>query len=534
MDFPGHFQYIFQQLNQQRLCGQLCDCVVLVGPQSFRAHRSILAACSSHFRALLSSSNTRVEVGGPGGDYDGLRVIELDPEVVTPEAFSTLLDMIYTSTLSPGSSNVMDVLLAESHLHLNNVVKIYKLHLSSKNVPALPPEGWRPGGERPGRCGARCCTIFVQEDGHGHRKRSCRSPERDFEECLLTVTRSTSTEEGGVELPTMDPLKTTNRLAESRGEKKKKEERRQKKTGEIQLPRQSNLTVGGVGVWKDGDTEGDPVVKIKVEKGEQPKLMEGGKENSPGLANNSPPSLQEDYNNNLDSLLKEEKKNVQLCSLPSQVGGDLQTAAQRDAGPLGEGCVKREGLDGPLEHALSCFLNPSRESVTGAPEEGDRLASLTPAMARDAPAGGAGERCQTSEVVSIAQFSDSSLVFPVFADALQHILPNQGPDLSDTPMLQPTESPLSGFPVYSKPRRKNSLIQSPVDGKSIAPKVPAHGVSEGDSSNGPYWTGADEDCVLHLKGEKKYACKICSKTFVKFRPCKEHIYGHMCKTLSKV
>uniref|UniRef100_A0A8C9YU85 BTB domain-containing protein n=1 Tax=Sander lucioperca TaxID=283035 RepID=A0A8C9YU85_SANLU len=52
MDFPGHFQHIFKQLNHQRLHAQLCDCLVVVGGQSFQAHRSILAACSSHFRAL--------------------------------------------------------------------------------------------------------------------------------------------------------------------------------------------------------------------------------------------------------------------------------------------------------------------------------------------------------------------------------------------------------------------------------------------------------------------------------------------------
>uniref|UniRef100_A0A667WRD0 Zinc finger and BTB domain containing 5 n=1 Tax=Myripristis murdjan TaxID=586833 RepID=A0A667WRD0_9TELE len=121
--------FLLDPLNHQRLHAQLCDCVVVVGGQSFQAHRSILAASSSHFRALLRSR-------GPS-------VMELDPEVVTPEAFSTLLDMIYTSTLSLGASNVMDVLLAASHLHLNTVVKACKLHLSKRNFPASPPKGWR-------------------------------------------------------------------------------------------------------------------------------------------------------------------------------------------------------------------------------------------------------------------------------------------------------------------------------------------------------------------------------------------------------
>ncbi|KAK6298363.1 hypothetical protein J4Q44_G00314180 [Coregonus suidteri] len=134
MDFPGHFEHIFQQLNHQRVSGQLCDCVIVVGGQQFRAHRSVLAACSTHFRALLNA------VEGDGG---GASVMELDLEVVTPEAFAALLDMIYTSTLTLGASNVMDVLLAASHLHLNTVVKACKHHLTSRSFPTSPPRGWR-------------------------------------------------------------------------------------------------------------------------------------------------------------------------------------------------------------------------------------------------------------------------------------------------------------------------------------------------------------------------------------------------------
>ncbi|XP_077589063.1 zinc finger and BTB domain-containing protein 5-like [Stigmatopora nigra] len=138
MDFPAHFQDIFQQLNLQRLHAQMCDCVVEVGGREFHAHRSILAACSSHFKALLGSDDI-TDCAARAGKVG----LVLDPEVVTPEAFSTLLDMIYTSTLSLGTSNAMDVLLAASHLHLNSVVKACKGYLSRKNFPATAPEGWR-------------------------------------------------------------------------------------------------------------------------------------------------------------------------------------------------------------------------------------------------------------------------------------------------------------------------------------------------------------------------------------------------------
>ncbi|XP_036373113.1 zinc finger and BTB domain-containing protein 5-like [Megalops cyprinoides] len=128
MDFPGHFDQIFQQLNYQRLQGQLCDCVIVVGSRHFKAHRSVLAACSTHFRALFTVAK---------GDAS-LSMIQLDSEVVTAEAFAALVDMMYTSTLVLGESNVMDVLLAASHLHLNAVVKACKHYLTTRMLPASP------------------------------------------------------------------------------------------------------------------------------------------------------------------------------------------------------------------------------------------------------------------------------------------------------------------------------------------------------------------------------------------------------------
>ncbi|XP_018593354.2 zinc finger and BTB domain-containing protein 5 [Scleropages formosus] len=129
MDFPGHFDQIFQQLNYQRLRGQLCDCVIVVGSRHFKAHRAVLAACSTHFRALF----TVAESDG------GMNMIQLDSEVVTAEAFAALVDMMYTSTLMLGESNVMDVLLAASHLHLNSVVKACKHYLTTRTLPMSPP-----------------------------------------------------------------------------------------------------------------------------------------------------------------------------------------------------------------------------------------------------------------------------------------------------------------------------------------------------------------------------------------------------------
>uniref|UniRef100_UPI003AB05A71 zinc finger and BTB domain-containing protein 5-like n=1 Tax=Centroberyx gerrardi TaxID=166262 RepID=UPI003AB05A71 len=667
MDFPGHFQHIFQQLNHQRLHAQLCDCVVLVGGQSFQAHRSILAACSSHFRALLSSSDGD-EGGGPGADTGGgPSVMELDPEVVTPEAFSTLLDMVYTSSLSLGASNVMDVLLAASHLHLNAVVKACKLHLSKRNFPASPPKGWRsvqqqqqpPSSQvatmpaagsvsiqhlelslvtsameeelHEGEAGMEVSQSGGVEDGGvrgsdsseqsaaltsrhkrrsppheerlGGRKRTCRPPGENFRERSPTVTRSTvSREEGGEQLSSPDCLKTDDGLQESRGEEEVEEkyEATKGESEEIQLPSQSDSSVGGAGAWeKDGDADGETVVKVKVgeegegeEEGEEQKMavIEVKKENlsssSPDLDTvpNNPPSPADDCREHLDAPVGDEKMAAasptegDVSSLEPQLCTDLQTDTEREGGDVGEESIDGEGLDSLSELAFSCFLNPGGDSVMGELEVEDSLASLTAAAAAaaaasEAPsaAGDAGEPSQTSEEAntSPAPSSDcsSSLVFPVASVPFQPLIPTQGHGFSDTLILQPTQSSLAGFLRGIRPAGLSlqaSLVQPSSRGcggggggssgapafRRIAPKAlpgsEACADPDASSSSGPAGDAVDrppltrasedvlskckkaaaEDHVLLVEGEKKYACKICCKTFMNLTDCKKHIRVH--------
>lgn len=558
-------------------------------------------------------------------------MIELDPEVVTPEAFSTLIEMIYTSNLSLGASNVMDVLLAASHLHLNTVVKACKLHLSRKNFPASPPKGWRSMQQEqqcPSSQAERSVTSVMevdireedvgvevsqsvgvedqkekvsgeqsapflrkrksQEDRLSSTKRSCRLHEGNYKECSPTVTRSTvSAEEGGEELLSLDCLKMTSRLWEDQCEEEEAEEKYEATRGdsdEIQMPSQSDSSTGGVGPWeKGGDTDGDTVVKVKVgEEGEddeeEPKIgiIEVKKENlssfssdSDMIPNNSLPTPPQDCTEDSDTLLNDKRMastcptedDVSSAVLSSQLCADLQTDAQRENGDLVEESADGEGLDSLSELAFSCFLNPSSESVMGALEEEDSLASLTAAAtaaaatASDTPAAAVDEQCQNSEAQS-SESSSSSLVFPVTSVPLQQLLPTQGPSFSDTLILQPTQNSLAGFLSGIRPGLglETPLVQPSRAGKSlgtttfrrIAPKVPPgsetgtdrSSSSAGDAADRPPLTRASEDVlskckkaaaedhVLLVEGEKKYACKICCKTFMNLTDCKKHIRVH--------
>lgn len=607
MDFPGHFQLIFRELNQQRLRAQLCDCVVLVGGRSFPAHRSILAACSSHFRALLSSGDsgdqTGVQIGGPKACPS---VMELDPGVVTAEAFSTLLDMIYTSNLSLSATNVMDVLLAASHLHLNTVVKACKIHLSKKNFPTSPPKGWRsvqqqqhPPASVNGAVTSADRDLDVEEVGaevsqsNGQEDREVGTKlKRKSDECDLGGTKRSrrlsgcspsGTGEGGEGLLSSDCLKTTGGPWEDRNEEvEKKYEAAKGESEEIELPSQSDSSTGGVGPWEQSEgTSGEGVFKIKVgDEGEngagEPTILmvEVKKENLSSYPldietapNSSAPFSPKDFMDSLDSQF-DVRKTSTACVQEADVGSfqpplcpDPPSDAQEEALDLGEESADAdEGLDSLSELAFSCFLNPSSDSVLGALEEDTSLASLTAAVtaaaaaASDVPAAACEEPCENSG----AQPSPS-LMFPVSSVPVQQqqqLLQTQGSGFTDTLILQPSQNSLTGFlsGIRSGLCVKTSLVPPSSAGKSIggkslrriAPKVPPGSETDadpstaqaGDEGDRPSLTRASEDVLLKCKkaaaedhvllveGEKKYACKICCKTFMSLTDCKKHIRVH--------
>lgn len=83
---PSHALSVLGVLNEQRLRGQMCDVVLVVGDQRYQAHKSVLAASSEYFQSLF----TRL-------DAESLRVVNLD--FCEPDAFEIVLNYIYSSSL---------------------------------------------------------------------------------------------------------------------------------------------------------------------------------------------------------------------------------------------------------------------------------------------------------------------------------------------------------------------------------------------------------------------------------------------------
>ncbi|KAM8820238.1 zinc finger and BTB domain-containing protein 21 isoform 2-T2 [Eudromia elegans] len=83
---PAHAISLLSALNEERLKGQLCDVVLIVGDQKFRAHKNVLAASSEYFHTLFTNK-----------ENESQSVFQLD--FCEPDAFDNVLNYIYSSSL---------------------------------------------------------------------------------------------------------------------------------------------------------------------------------------------------------------------------------------------------------------------------------------------------------------------------------------------------------------------------------------------------------------------------------------------------
>ncbi|XP_051870967.1 zinc finger and BTB domain-containing protein 21 [Pristis pectinata] len=83
---PAHAISLLSALNEDRLKGQLCDVVLIVGDHKFRAHKNVLAASSDYFRALFTKK-----------ENESQSVFQLD--LCEAPIFENVLNYIYSSSL---------------------------------------------------------------------------------------------------------------------------------------------------------------------------------------------------------------------------------------------------------------------------------------------------------------------------------------------------------------------------------------------------------------------------------------------------
>ncbi|KAM9838737.1 zinc finger and BTB domain-containing protein 8B [Aulostomus maculatus] len=121
MEVPCYLPKLLYELNEQRKRDFFCDCSILVEGRVFKAHRNVLFAGSGYFRALLVHYL----------QDSGQRYSTASLDIVTAQAFSLILDFLYSGRLALNRSNVIEVMSAASYLQMTDLVNFCKGYIRS-------------------------------------------------------------------------------------------------------------------------------------------------------------------------------------------------------------------------------------------------------------------------------------------------------------------------------------------------------------------------------------------------------------------
>lgn len=116
----SYYTKLLGELNEQRKRDFFCDCSIIVEGRIFKAHKNILFANSGYFRALLIHYI-----------QDSGRHSTASLDIVTSEAFSVILDFLYSGKLDLCGENVIEVMSAASYLQMTDVVNFCKSYIRS-------------------------------------------------------------------------------------------------------------------------------------------------------------------------------------------------------------------------------------------------------------------------------------------------------------------------------------------------------------------------------------------------------------------
>ncbi|XP_077343693.1 B-cell lymphoma 6 protein isoform X2 [Lithobates pipiens] len=119
IQFTRHASDVLLNLNRLRSRDILTDVIIVVNREHFRAHKTVLMACSGLFYTIFTDQMKC-----------NMNIINLDPEI-SAEGFRVLLEFMYTSRLSLRDSSIMAVMSTALYLQMEHVVDTCQRFLKS-------------------------------------------------------------------------------------------------------------------------------------------------------------------------------------------------------------------------------------------------------------------------------------------------------------------------------------------------------------------------------------------------------------------
>ncbi|KAL1023386.1 hypothetical protein UPYG_G00040180 [Umbra pygmaea] len=147
IQFTRHASDVLLNLNRLRSRDILTDVTILVNRQQFRAHKTVLMACSGLFYTIFTDTLK-----------GNLNAISLDPKV-DPEGFAILLEFMYTSRLSLKENLIMAIMNTAIYLQMDHVVDTCHRFIKSSD----PGQGKLPRDE------FLVSPLLLPQDVHAYR-----------------------------------------------------------------------------------------------------------------------------------------------------------------------------------------------------------------------------------------------------------------------------------------------------------------------------------------------------------------------------
>uniref|UniRef100_A0A3Q0R679 Zinc finger and BTB domain containing 8B n=1 Tax=Amphilophus citrinellus TaxID=61819 RepID=A0A3Q0R679_AMPCI len=129
MEVPCYLSKLLFELNEQRKRDFFCDCSILVEGRVFKAHRNVLGALlhflNFYFSGICIFCYIWLKMDS------GQRYSTASLDIVTADAFSIILDFLYSGRLALNRSNVIEVMSAASYLQMTDLVNFCKEYIRS-------------------------------------------------------------------------------------------------------------------------------------------------------------------------------------------------------------------------------------------------------------------------------------------------------------------------------------------------------------------------------------------------------------------
>uniref|UniRef100_A0A8C1BEN9 BCL6A transcription repressor b n=1 Tax=Cyprinus carpio carpio TaxID=630221 RepID=A0A8C1BEN9_CYPCA len=126
--FTRHAGDVLFNFNRLRSRNILTDVTIVVGGQQFRAHKTVLMACSGLFYSMFADAYKST-----------LSIISLDPKV-DPDGFAILLEFMYTSCLTLKDNFIIATLNTATYLQMEHVMDTCQRFIDSRKTPLLNSE----------------------------------------------------------------------------------------------------------------------------------------------------------------------------------------------------------------------------------------------------------------------------------------------------------------------------------------------------------------------------------------------------------